>query len=1039
MGYHLRLFGATEVERDGVPVRGFVSRKALALLGYLAVQQRAVPRSYLAHLLWEEKSEARGRGNLSRLVNNLSELLPDCLITDYHSLQINPNALTWIDTQHFAALLARGDLEAKRQAVDLYRGDLMADLRLRDSPEFDQWLAGEQERWRREIIQLLQQLISHYRQAEGDEQAIPLAQRLVTMAPWLEEAHQALMLMLARGGQRGAALAQYENCRRALANELGAEPAAETVQLYQRIRAMEEQPRVDLPGQPTPFVGRDAELTSVTRLLLDPTCRLLTLTGPGGMGKTRLAIQATGRIAAFKYLAFLNGIVFVPLASVPTPDLLVFNLAQALRLSLYGAGDPAERLLSHLRDQEILLILDNFEHLLAGAGFVTTMLEQAPALKLLVTSRARLNLRWEWLFPLEGLDIPDAPVIPEQKQRNGTDKPAARQPARAESDRSPSTPPAGQFGALRLFEQVVRRVQPGFALSSMTLPDSVQICRLVGGLPLGIELAATRLQDQSVNEVAQGIARNLGYLRTGYHDLPERHRSLQAVFDYSWSFLAPAEQDVLKKLSVFEGGFSQAAAEQVASATAGRLSTLVNHSLLRQEATGRYDLHELIRQYAADKLRSDAAVDQTISDRHSAYYLTYVWDRALDRKKGREVAFDEIEGEMANIRLAWSRATTRLNAAGLQQAAPGLFDYFEVRGGYREGFELFGQTRGSILSALSELNRHRGAEQRLLSQTYTELTMWHSWFAMRLGHLKEAQTLVSHPSLNFDPLLNSNHWYKAFPFYIKGLLDWYLGNFPAARQHFENGLALCLEKNTVRVKAAILSHLGLTAFALGNYAESQQWHVASRHLAQTVSDHNLTGQQYIMLGKLACALKEYDEAGRLIDEGLKICETTQHFFSIAFGLINRSLVSWQRGKPVEGQKHCLKALSICNDIEDQYGQALALDHLGQITWAMGNYSESKQYFLDALRISTGIGLAPRMLAALAGLAKHLNREGNPVKALALLICVANHPASEYIIIEETQHILAELSAQLGPSAVVEARENATQPNLETLARELLDR
>jgi len=381
-----------------------------------------------------------------------------------------------------------------------------------DCPEFDIWLVGEREFWRQRVIQSLQTLIDYHHRRGDDEEGVRLASRLLALAPWREEGHRQLMRFLARSGQRAAALAQYETCRRILQRELGVPPSAETRALYERIRDAPA-PRHNLPLEPTPFVGRGAELTEIARALNDAACRLLTLVGPGGVGKTRLAVRA----ARDQVRAFLHGVFFVPLAGLEEPHLLATAIAEALGLRLTGHEPAADQLLAYLRDKELLLVLDNFEHLLTpshteqAVSLVLKILQQAPGVKVMVTSHQRLNLRWEWLIEVKGLPYPDR-----------------------------QAPAEATYSAVTLFVQSARRAMRRSLEGEME--EVARLCRLLEGLPLGIELAAAWTGEYSCAEIARQVERGLDALSASAHDYPPRHRSLRAVCDYSWSLLNSEEQ-----------------------------------------------------------------------------------------------------------------------------------------------------------------------------------------------------------------------------------------------------------------------------------------------------------------------------------------------------------------------------------------------------------------------------------------------------------------------------------------------------------------
>ena len=474
--------------------------------------------------------------------------------------------------------------------VKLYRGEFLQQFFLVDSNEFEEWALLQRENLHQRVLEAHTYLANFY-ELHGDFQSAQRhALRQLELDPWREEAHRQMMRVLALDGQRSAAIVQYETCKRVLADELDVEPSAETRELFEKIRLDTLKPKTDrlsqdlptpihnLPIQLTPFVGREAELAHLRQLITDPECRCITLVGPGGMGKTRLAVQA----AENHLNEFAHGAAFVPLASVGSIAGVIPAIANAIKFTFFGPSDPKEYLLGYLLEKQMLLVVDNLEHLLGEtpleenvADLLIEILQQSPGIKLLVTSREALNLQEEWIFEVHGLDFPTA------AKKDGV----------------------GGFDAVTLFAQRARHAFPNFDLNEGNRMDVAHICQLVEGMPLAIELAATWMRTLSPAEISVEIESSLDFLSTTVRDLPERHRSIRVVFDRSWQMISPEEQQVLRYLSVFRGGFQRQAAEKVAGATLSNLSTLVNRTLLRRTAAGRYDLHELVRQYTRINLR----------------------------------------------------------------------------------------------------------------------------------------------------------------------------------------------------------------------------------------------------------------------------------------------------------------------------------------------------------------------------------------------------------------------------------------------------
>lgn len=406
----------------------------------------------------------------------------------------------------------------------------------------------------------------------------------------------------------------------------------------------------NLPSFPRPFIGREQELTELVNLFANPDCRLLTLTGPGGIGKTRLALE----VAKSLHKHFSDGICFVPLQSVTSSDFIIPAIAEALHSTFQGTLDPKQQILGYLREKHLLLLLDNFEHLMEGVDLLPEILEIARNVKILVTSRERLHLREEWLFDVDGLTYPDNIRI-----RGWHD-----------------------FTAVQLFLHSARR--DGYAPTEADTAPIVHICQMVEGIPLAIELAAAWVRVMPCAEIAREVAHSLDILTTTIHNVPEKHRSMRAAFERSWDLLTDEEQAVFRKVSVFRGGFTREGAEQVAGATLAILASLVDKSLVQVNASGRYDLHELLRQYAAAKLR-DAGEENILIQRHGDYFL-YLAERAEFHAFGREQVtwFDRIEADLDNLRVAltrWEEDVTGLRLA----AALGWF--FSERTYWNEGLD----------------------------------------------------------------------------------------------------------------------------------------------------------------------------------------------------------------------------------------------------------------------------------------------------------------------------------------------------------------
>jgi predicted ATPase/DNA-binding CsgD family transcriptional regulator len=405
--------------------------------------------------------------------------------------------------------------------------------------------------------------------------------------------------------------------------------------------------RHNLPPQPTSFIGREDEIAEIAVLLDDPSCRLLTLVGPGGSGKTRLGIE----VAARKLDEFANGVFIIALQPLTSHEDIVPTIASSLGVQLRPDGrNPQQQLFDYFRNKSVLLLMDNFEHLLAGAKVLCGLLSAAPGVRVLATSRESLNLREEHLYNVGGLQFPDHDQITSTET----------------------------FSAIELFAERARRVYPDFSLTD-ELPDVVRICQLVGGMPLALELAASWLKTLSCAEIAAEIQWGLDILATPLRNVPERHRSMQAVFDYSWQLLSEKERATFRRLSVFRGGCTHEAARQVAGADLRVLQALADKSFIHREPhSGHYDIHELLRQYGEWHLEQSAEDRFAVYDLHCEYYADLLGKYRDDVSNHRQRnMMQELELELDNIRAAWRWAVDHRKVDEIQKALH-TFAYFHV-------------------------------------------------------------------------------------------------------------------------------------------------------------------------------------------------------------------------------------------------------------------------------------------------------------------------------------------------------------------------
>lgn len=909
----LDLLGVPQITFQGQPVRGFYSRKVLALVCYLAVHAQPVSRTHLADLFWGTMPEAQGRANLSRVLNNLTARLPNSVRATRDTLALEDGMFV-LDLREFEAFARQPALDALESAAALYRGEFMAETYLDDCPEFEVWMVGERERWQRRVISVLESLAAHYARGGDTARALSSAARLLDLAPWHEGAHREMMRLLARTGKRGAALQQYETARRVLAKELGVEPDAETTALYQQIRAqkiastLRAAPTALRPTNLLPpltaFIGRETELARITARLNNPDCRLLTLVGTGGVGKTRLAVQ----VAHTMHDSFPEGVYFIPLASIGARqcDLIVPTIMSALNLRFSPQVEPRLQLLDVLRDKRMLLLLDNFEHLLDGAALVVEILHAAPQVKILATSREPLAVQAEWLMRVEGLSFPTTGF---------EDKNAV-----------------SHYSAVQLFVERASRIDERFTLTETAGVNIARICAAVEGLPLAVELAAAMTKTLRPDEIAEQIVENNTELTTTLRDFEARHRSLSAVLDWSYNLLTEAEQVLFRRLAVFAWGWTRQAAEQVcadapipakedaetrarSSALVDSLNRLVDHSLvLKREERGivRYRMLEPVRQYAWRKLSADEA--DAIRTRHLYFFLWFVEASASELKSpqsGQRLERLAIENMNLRAALAWALTNRRDAEAGLRFAGA-LWRFWWMHG-------LSGEGRGWLKQALE------------LAPT------------------------------NVSPA-------RAKAFYAQGHLCYFQGDYAAARELYVQSIALSEQLDQDAYRAAALNGLGNVLFMFGDYAGARRVYEQGLALRRELGDLWSIANSLLNVTEVARAQGDFELARAALEECLQINRALGDRRGMAFVLLNLTddlLIQRDLPAAANAQAECL---ALFQELGDRWGTAHALKAGGDVASARQDRRAAISAYRSSLTLFNEMGEQQGMARILLRLA-----------------------------------------------------------------------
>ncbi|MBN2005010.1 MAG: tetratricopeptide repeat protein [Anaerolineae bacterium] len=1087
----LCLLGTFQVTVDGEPVPGFATDKARALLAYLAVEsERPHRRDTLATLLWPEQPDEKARHSLRQALSNLRQVLNDLddesgfLQVTRESVQFNANSRRGVRLD--VAIFADHDEATRRHShrglgaclpclrrleeiTALYQGDFLKGFYLEDSSEFEEWVLLKREWYHLHVVEALT-VLGHYYERRGEPaRAREYFRRQVHLEPWREEAHRQLMVLLAAEGQRSAALRQYQSCRTALAGELGVEPTPETVALFESIRdtsaslprALSPAPR--LPSPPASFVGRDRELAALNGMLSDPHCRLVTLTGPGGIGKSSLALAT----AQAQVGLFAHGLVYVPLATVTSTATLVPALVDALGFTP-GLQDLKSQLVDYVRSKSLLVVCDNFEHILEGADLLSEILRAAPGVVMLVTSRERLNLRDEWVYPVAGLSYDNAPVAFDAASPTSPDEALSMLPE-----------------ALTLFVRLAsqagssRDAWPGMAPED--LPAVAQICRMLDGVPLAIELAAALAPHRTCRDIAAEIAQNLDVLTTRLRDLPERHRSIRATFEHSWQLLTDTEQQVFGRLSLFRGGFDLEAAKTVAQASEPVLQGLLGKSLLRRVVPAhcasdiRYDIHPLLQQYAGEKLAEVPQAYAQLAQNHSIYYATFLERLAPQLQgAGQKQVLRAITADIGNVRCAWEWACARLEnresvdlaTEVAERALPGLYLFFVTSNWFQEGMAQFRR----MAAAIEPL-----AGSPALRLLFGRILARQAKCGEFVCDTEETQTLFVRSLAIFQEL--GAHRAMALPLHGLGYIAHMRGEYDLANRYLLEGLAAFRQADEVGGVAGALNLLCLVARREGRYAEARQFCEEALALRRSMSDRRGMAASLNSLGLVLCALGAYSEAQAAFEEGLRICRDLGYLVGMGNTLTGLCQTAFRLNDFAAAERYAYEGLQVYIDIGDRWGIAIAYNNLGYIAMETAEYARAKdfycagiatfreagikaglantlnnlgqscyklgelplarQYLLEALPIAQDTGETPIILEILAWLAVLWAGEGEKAPALEILAFVRQHPAVLQSTSEMAGAAFAELSAGLPAMRVGQLEAQGQAQTLERATTRLL--
>lgn len=908
----VRLLGPIAIEGNGAKATlGGSQRRAVVALLALA-EGRVVSVDALVEALWGERPPPTAVNTVQVHVSALRKAL--ALVSDEgkeaivregsgYRLAVSPTSLDHVRfirlTNEGQVLLSRGDAAHARavfaQALALWRGPALADF------EYEEWAQPEARRLDDLRLSCLEGRIEAELASGRHSQLVGELEALVAEHPERERFTAQLLLALYRSGRQTEALDVYQRARARLVNELGIDPSPELQALNRGILNQDETlispvrtdaPLVKLPAAPTPIVGRHSEQAELIAILSEEGARLVTVTGPGGVGKTRLAVEAASGLAEL----FPGGVFFVALAPLQEATLVPSAIANELGVSESGDQPLLELLKRHLQSQRALLVLDNFEHVLDAAGVAAELLAAAPGVAILATSRVPLRLYGEYEYALEPLALPDP-------------------------DRLPTTDELAYVDSVALFNARARAANRQFELTPANAAPVAEICARLDGLPLALELAAARVKLLSPKQLVARLDKSLPVLTGGPTDVPERHRTLRATIGWSHALLEEPERTLFRRLAVFVGGCTIEAVEAVCEVESDTVASLIDASVLRVDLLGRerrFSMLRVIREYAAEQLEASGETER-FRARHMAYLLELARD-ADARMMGPEQSAQlrRVADEHANIRatLAWA---LECEPEGALSLVARLQRFFYLRGYSAEGLRVLERA----------LERATDAEPAVLARAMRSA----GTFAEGIGDFTRARSYLEDGVERFRRLGDPKE--LAATLNNLGAVSVRQGDIAGARAYFAESLEFKRELGDRHGTAVSLSNLGMLEARSESYESARGHQEEACAIMRELGDENGLANSLTALAELALVEGRAAEAGALLREAIPLTEHVGDQAATVEALSLLARVWLAGGEGSRARADAARAVALASALDDAFTTIVALEVAADILAASG--------------------------------------------------------------------------------------------------------